>query len=179
MDGYLLIDTSYPQYYSLFKQKIERFGIQLSEIKYLLLTHHHDDHAGFAAQLVQETECKVIAHKNAVLPLKQGASEETMQPVNQRIKIIFVIFTLLHKKFTFPPLTLTERDILIEQDNKEILKNLGIDGQIIHTPGHTHDSISVVLSGGQAFVGDVAMNFLHGSGIHYRPIYIEDINAVY
>ncbi len=51
--GYLLIDTYYPGYYARFEKKLAKMGIATSDIKYLLLTHHHDDHAGFAAELVR------------------------------------------------------------------------------------------------------------------------------
>ena len=178
-EGYLLIDTSYSHYYNLFKQTLERLGIPLFQIKYLFLTHHHDDHCGFAALLVQECGCRIIAHHKALLPLKRGESESGIFPVNRRIKVIFGLFRLFHREFKFPPLTLSDNDILIEQDNTEVLKAIGLEGQILSTPGHTNDSISVILSTGQAFIGDAAMNFLPGSGIHYRPIYIEDTQEVY
>jgi len=74
---------------------------------------------------------------------------------------------------------LADRDIIIEGDNDEFLKGIGIDGVILHTPGHTRDSISVLLSDGSAFVGDAAMNFLRWTGVGHRPIYIEDIDIVY
>jgi len=86
---------------------------------------------------------------------------------------------LFHKEYTFPPLTLTDRDIVIGGDNDSFLKEIGIDGVILHTPGHTRDSISVLLSDGSAFVGDAAMNFLRWTGVGHRPIVIEDINTVY
>ena len=177
--GYLLIDTDYPKYYRLFEKKLANLGIAASDIKYLLLTHHHDDHAGFAAELVRNTGCRVIAHRNAVTALKDGKSEETMKPVNRRIQIVMTFYMLFHKEFKFPPVTLAKRDILIEGDNEEFLKGIGIDGVILHTPGHTSDSISVLLSDGSAFVGDAAMNFLRWTGVGHRPIYIEDINTVY
>ena len=177
--GYLLIDTYYPKYYLRFEKKLANLGIATSDIKYLLLTHHHDDHAGFAAELVRSTGGQVIFHRNAVSPLKQGKSEETIKPVNWRIQIVFTLYTLFHKDFKFPPLTLTESNIVIEEDNNSFLKGIGIDGVILHTPGHTRDSISVLLSDGSAFVGDAAMNFLRWTGVGHRPIYIEDIDTVY
>jgi hydroxyacylglutathione hydrolase len=131
------------------------------------------------AELVRSTGCQVIAHRNAVSALEEGKSEETIKPVNRRIKIVFSFYMLFHKEFKFPPLTLTERDIVIEDDNDSFLKGIGIDGVILHTPGHTRDSISVLLSDGSAFVGDAAMNFLRWTGVGHRPIYIEDINTVY
>jgi glyoxylase-like metal-dependent hydrolase (beta-lactamase superfamily II) len=177
--GYLLIDTDYSKHYRLFERKLANLGIATPDIKYLLLTHHHDDHAGFAAELVRSTGCQVIAHRNAVSALEEGKSEETIKPVNRRIKIVFTLYTLFHKEFKFPPLILNERDIVIEGDNDTLLKGVGIDGVILHTPGHTRDSISVLLSDGSAFVGDAAMNFLRWTGVGHRPIYIEDINTVY
>ena len=177
--GYLLIDTDYPKYYRQFEKKLANLGIETSDIKYLLLTHHHDDHAGFAAELVRCTGCRVIAHRNAVSALKRGKSEESIKAVNRRIHIVMTFYMLFHKEFKFPPLTLTERDIVIEGDNDSFLKEIGIDGVILHTPGHTRDSISVLLSDGSAFVGDAAMNFLRWTGVGHRPIGIEDINIVY
>jgi len=177
--GYLLIDTDYPKYYRRFERKLANLGIAISDIKYLLLTHHHDDHAGFATELVRRTGCRVIAHRNAVSALEEGKSEETSKPVNRRIRIVFSFYTLFHKEFKFPPLRLSERDIVIECDNDSLLKGIGIDGVILHTPGHTRDSISVLLSDGSAFVGDAAMNFLRWTGVGHRPIYIEDIDTVY
>jgi len=178
-DGYLLIDTSYPNYFPKFQKSIAKLGIDVSEIKYLLLTHHHDDHAGFAAELVNKTGCRVIAHHDAIAPLKQGESEDTMQPVNRRVKFIFSLFQLFHQQFRFSPLIIGENDIILTGDDLDLLKSIGINGKILHTPGHSQDSISVILSDGNAFVGDVAMNFLHLTGIGHRPIYVEDINIVY
>jgi glyoxylase-like metal-dependent hydrolase (beta-lactamase superfamily II) len=177
--GYLLIVTYYPKHYRRFEKKLANLGIATSDIKYLLLTHHHDDHAGFAAELVRSTGCQVIAHRNAVSALEEGKSEEAAKPVNRHIQIVFTLYTLFHKEFNFPPLRLSERDILIEGDNDSFLKGIGIDGIILYTPGHTRDSVSVLLSDGSAFVGDAAMNFLRWTGVGHRPIYIEDINTVY
>ena len=177
--GYLLIDTDYPKYYRRFERKLAKIGIAISDIKYLLLTHHHDDHAGFAAELIRATGCRVIAHRNAVSALEEGKSEETIKPVNRRIKIVFSFYMLFHKEFKFTPVVLTERDIVIECDNDTLLKGIGVDGVILHTPGHTRDSISVLLSDGIAIVGDAAMNFLRWTGVGHRPIYIEDIDTVY
>ena len=178
-DGYLLIDTSYSNRFSQFRKSIAALGIDIREIRYLLLTHHHDDHAGFAAELVRKTGCRVIVHRDAVEPLKIGESEDTMRPVNRRVKALFSIFTLFHRQFRFPPLILGENDILLTGDDFDFLKGIEINGKIVYTPGHTRDSISVILSDGSAFVGDVAMNFLRLTGIGHRPIFVEDIRTVY
>jgi glyoxylase-like metal-dependent hydrolase (beta-lactamase superfamily II) len=162
-----------------FQKSIAKLGIDMLEIKYLLLTHHHDDHAGFASELVKKIGCRVIAHRNAVAPLKHGESEDTMKPVNRRVKFVFSLFTLFHRQFTFPPMIPGENDIVLMGDDFDLLKSIGVNGKILYTPGHSRDSISVLLSDGNAFVGDVAMNFLRLTGIGHQPIYVEDINTVY
>ena len=45
--GYVLIDTGYAENYPVFRKRLEKTGTSLKEIKYIFLTHAHDDHAGF------------------------------------------------------------------------------------------------------------------------------------
>jgi glyoxylase-like metal-dependent hydrolase (beta-lactamase superfamily II) len=40
------------------------------------------------------------------------------------------------------------------------LREYGVPGRVIHTPGHTEGSVSVLLDSGEAFVGDIAVNRL-------------------
>ena len=49
-------------------------------------------------------------------------------------------------------------DIVVSQEMP--LGEFGVDGFIVPTPGHTEGSISVVLPTGEAFVGDLAVNFI-------------------
>ncbi len=182
-EGYLLIDVGYPDDYENFVRKLnEKYKIDISELKYLLLTHHHDDHAGFGTELIEKTDIKLIVHENALEQLELGTSEVESVPVNRRIKSIMKLFSQFHE-FTFPPIVPTKTDIILRGsgDNIEVLRTLGIDGTIIFTPGHTKGGISVVLSDGSIFPGDNAMNawFFNIFGIKKRPIYVQDINIIF
>ncbi|MGC9313436.1 MAG: MBL fold metallo-hydrolase [Sediminispirochaetaceae bacterium] len=180
-EGYLLIDTGYEKDYPKFRRALTQLSIDPEEIRWLLLTHHHDDHAGFAARLIEETGCRLIVHADAVEPLARGESLETMEPVNGCIRAVFGLFSIFHGGFRYPPLSVNAADgrtVIIEAD-REIPDETGLSGRIITTPGHCGDSISVILDGGEAFVGDAAMNFLNFCRIHYRPIYVEDRQAVF
>ena len=181
-DGYLLIDTAYPKAYRKFRARLKKFGLPLSAIKYLLLTHHHDDHAGFAAQLIEETGCKLIVHRSGLPYLARGAPEELGRPVNDCIKRVFGFFSFFHGPFTFPPVEVKGTDIILDGNETWSLNDIGIeigiDGEIISTPGHTKDSLSVVLADGSAFVGDAAVNFLNFCRVQYRPIFIQDMAVV-
>lgn len=181
-EGYLLIDTGFPGEYNSFLKKLAKIDIELSEIKYLLLTHRHDDHSGFAAELVEDTGAKIIAHKEGVPLLEKGetAYNNRGKFLNLCTKFLMGAHSIITtRKDTYRPIKLTENDYIVDGDDAQLLKGIGIDGEILHTPGHTEDSISVLTSDGTAFVGDVAMNFLNLCRIRYRPIWLQNIGKVY
>jgi hydroxyacylglutathione hydrolase len=177
-EGYLLIDTAYAKDYRKFLRRLAALKISPKEIHTLLLTHHHDDHAGFAARLQAETGCRLIVHRKAVDPLGRGRAEDTLRPVNACTGAVLALFSLVHGEFSYPPLTVTVEDVVLAGDDHELLPGAGIAGSILCTPGHTADSLSVVLADGSAFVGDAAMNFLRFCGTRHRPIFVEDMEAV-
>jgi len=159
--------------------KTKEVGIDPADVRYLLLTHHHDDHAGFVTEFASNHDVVVILHEKAAVPLATGASLENMRPVNGCGNAVFSVFSIFHGGFTFPPFIPRQKDLVVTGDDAQILRNIGINGVILSTPGHTDDSISVVTADGKAFVGDVAMNFFGVCGIEHRPIYITDIDRVY
>jgi len=54
----------------------------------------------------------------------------------------------------------------------------GIPGQVIHTPGHSPGSISVLLDSGEVFAGDMAMNTWFLRSTPGLPVLAEDMNLV-
>ncbi len=177
-EGYLLIDTCYSDTYPRFLSILKQMNISPGEIRYLLLTHHHEDHAGFAAQLSEASGCRIIAHEKALKQLALGRTADTMKPLNRRTQAAFSLFRFFQKSTGFPPVDLSINDIIIFGDNDTLLPELGIDGEIMETPGHTADSISVLLSDGSLFAGDAAMSLLKFCGTGYRPIYAENYEEV-
>jgi hydroxyacylglutathione hydrolase len=177
-EGYLLIDVPYPGSYEALCKSLEEAGIEISEIKYLLLTHHHDDHVGCVNELMWDTGATIIVHEKAVTHLAAGRSDPDGRPINQCIGVLVGIYGLFHQ-FVFPPVMLREGDLIITGDDDALLAGIGIDGKIIHTPGHTHDSISVILSDGSAIVGDAAMSFMEFCRTRHRPIYVQDLEQTY
>jgi glyoxylase-like metal-dependent hydrolase (beta-lactamase superfamily II) len=180
-NGYLLIDTGYETDYKKFRNKLERAGIKIDQIKYLLLTHYHDDHSGFANKLKYEFGIPLIAQKKSVPLLAQGDSGEEKggQYITRRMRLLFSVFELFHKDFKYPPVLINDKDILVDGDDRNILRALGIHADILFTPGHSADSMSVLCDDGVAIVGDAAMNFLKFTGTHYRPIYYSNLDQTY
>ena len=69
-----------------------------------------------------------------------------------------------------------EPDIIV--DDEFSLSAFGINGRVIHTPGHTNGSISVLLNGGEAIVGDLASNRLHISRGVGSPNFGDSIDQI-
>jgi len=177
-NGYLLIDTSLPQYFQAFLKGLKDFDVDPSEIKYMLLTHSHDDHAGFAAEVREKTKCRIIAHKNALESLKQGTIINVGQFLNRQARITMSFYNWVKRRnFEYSPVILSDEDIIINGDDEKTLKTLGIGGKIIYTPGHTDDCISVILTNGDAFVSDACMSNL--GFLHYRPIEVYSLDLVF
>ena len=182
-DGYLQVDSGYERDYSIYRRNIEKAGIAINKVKYLFLTHHHDDHAGFLNDLVRDTNLIVIAHKEAKELLKIGKNDKTRGGgyVNRIVKLIADIKMRLDPQWTltFPPFELRERDILIIGDDNGILRQWGVNGKVLYTPGHCVDHIALVLDGGEVFCGDAAASFPLWAGIKYCTIFMTDMDMAY
>ncbi len=182
-DGYLQVDTGYEHDYSIYRKNLARAGVALESIRYLLLTHHHDDHAGFLNDLTRDANLTVIAHEQADVLLRTGKNDKTRGGgyVNGFIKFIAELKMRFDPRWTltFPPFTLREKDILLVGDDSRLLHELGIVGQILYTPGHCIDHLAVVLESGEAFCGDAAANFLLWAGTRYCTVFMTDMNDAY
>lgn len=190
--GYLMVEAGDHREFPRFLRKLKKVGVNPREIRYLVLTHHHGDHAGFTASLREISDCRIIAHKKAApfinagnISLASGGGATT-----RLVKFVFSLGLKLSQavktddgdmlvKGGFPPVELRQGDILVDGDDDELLRSLGVPGKIIHTPGHSPDSITVLLDDGSCFCGDAATSFVPWVGTRYCCFYISDMAANY
>lgn len=181
--GYLQIDTGYEHDYTQYRQNLAKAKVGIESIRYLLLTHHHDDHAGFLNELVRDTPVTIIAHQQAQALLAGGENDKTRGGgyVNGLIKFAAGIKMRLDSRWTltFPPFNLRPQDCLLAGDNNDVLRQLGVAGQILYTPGHCIDHLAVVLDSGEAFCGDAAANFVNWAGTHFCTVFMTDMETAY
>ncbi len=71
-DGHVLIDGALPQSAPLIAQHVEQLGFKMSDVKVILNSHVHYDHAGGIADLQKASGAKVIASDIAAKVLRTG-----------------------------------------------------------------------------------------------------------
>ena len=69
--GVIAIDTGYPGGAQGFLRRFARHW-PLTELKYVFLTHHHDDHAGFLKDLLAACDARVVLHPLARPSFRRG-----------------------------------------------------------------------------------------------------------
>jgi hydroxyacylglutathione hydrolase len=168
--GVVMIDGGAPKKGRAFLKGLDAIGINPEEIQLIILTHAHWDHIGSAAEIKELTGAKVVLHKYEVHWL-----EESLKPMPPGVTVWGKISTKLFSWTIVPSVHIkpTKVDIAL---GKELfpLMEYGISGRIVHTPGHSSGSVSVLLSSGEAFVGDMAMNKFPLRLWPGMPIYAEN-----
>jgi len=178
--GYLMVDTGYPGDYAAFRRGLEGAGIGIEEIRYLFITHAHDEHAGFAAALKVDSGCPLIVPELSLAGLASGRFDWQGVSVNTAVDLLGRLYNLIKQRdFSFPPVIPDSEDYLLTGTESDLSRSLGIAGTFLATPGHSVDSWSLVMDNGVVFAGDAAMNTLQFFGAGYRPIFMEDRQEVY
>lgn len=174
--GSILVDTGLPGSSHKVARALRSKGLQFSDIKLIVVTHAHIDHAGSAAHLRELTGAPIVAHAGDLdFYLQKRAMTFCATGWFGRA---FLRTGLIRRPYVpFTP------DLLLQDGEYLALNRFGIDGAVRHTPGHTCGSISVQLGGGDAMVGDlISSGILLGgiarTGKAKRPPFEDDPHAV-
>ena len=138
--GYCLIDTGHLNHFLDFKSALFNNGINYSEINNVILTHHHEDHTGYAYRLLKETKAQLIVHQNALPYLIKGTHDEKGVHWNVYVdKILNITSKIIKFGHKFEPIQTQKGDLIINR-NIFNLKNVGIDGKILLIRGDHHEA---------------------------------------
>jgi hydroxyacylglutathione hydrolase len=141
---------------------LKGLGLEPEMLKLLILTHVHFDHAGSAKKLKELTSCKIMVHQSEETRLREGF---TPIPAGTRWKAKIVVGlgrTFARRIGAFPG---AEADITVGESLG--LEEFGFPGRVIHTPGHTHGSMVVLMQEGELIGGDTIFG-LEGK-LHFPP----------
>lgn len=147
-DGAILIDTGVPGSEGAIAQAIAGAGIRAQDLRLILLTHGHGDHAGSAARVKEMTGAPVAVHEADAGMLRTGI-QGPLIPTGLTGRIAAVLLWSLNRT-QYP---VVNPDIVMT--GALDLTPYGITGTVIPTPGHTAGSVSVVLGSGDVFSGDL------------------------
>ncbi len=135
--GSILFDTGWAGSLSAFLKLMGDMHKKVQDIDYILISHFHPDHYGIAQQ---------IADMGPVIAVADVQREYVHSHDH--------IFEK-EKNREFEPVDDEKIKLFETGHSREFLKNTGIDGSVMHTPGHSDDSISLCLDDGSIFVGDL------------------------
>ena len=136
-DGCLLLDTGYAGELNAFYKAIKAKGIQVKDIAFVLATHFHPDHIGLIPDLTEQGVRLLLT--------------DTQTDAVHNSDSIFA----REPKLNWRPIRDSEATVLSCADSRAFLCGMGIDGEIVSTPSHSPDSVSLLLDGGDCFVGDL------------------------
>ena len=72
-NGYVLIDTGYERGFAHFKKQLAKMQIAPQQIRYIFLTHAHDDHAGYLNEILSEcSDIQIVMSDKALERLYKG-----------------------------------------------------------------------------------------------------------
>lgn len=116
--GHVLIDGALPQSAPMIARHVEQLGFKITDVKLILSSHAHYDHAGGIAELQRLSGAKVIASDSAAEVLRTGRADPRDPQVGQ-----------------LPPSAPTNNVEALGQRASVEIGSLRL--HVIHTPGHT------------------------------------------
>jgi len=136
-NGGLLVDTDMAGTLPLFFRSIKTAGIDIRDVSYVLASHYHPDHIGLVGELQQLGVTLLLV--------------DIQQPAVHFADGIFA----RSRNLRYVPIDENKAMVISCAKSRGFLHSLGIEGEIILTPSHSEDSISLILDDGDCIVGDL------------------------
>lgn len=145
-NGSILFDTGWAGSFPQFCRAIGEAGAGVQEIRYLFISHFHPDHMGIAQEIAG---CGV---KIVVADVQRAHIHDADR-----------VFAKEGNRL-YQPIVDEDVRVISFGESRPLLAECGIAGEVVPTPGHSEDSISLCLDEGVLFVGD--LNPLYELEIH-------------
>jgi len=131
----ILVDLGYPGTMGTMRARLHQMDIPFKEIRYALATHYHIDHAGLA----QELKLAGVA----------------LLVMDVQVEAITLMKQYTKPKDNYIDISLEGNVVISSAESRSLLARVGIPAEVLHTPGHSNDSVSLLLDDGSVFTGDL------------------------
>ena len=146
-----IIDAGVPAYYGDLTAELAAMGRTIEDVRALVLTHGHDDHIGFAERLRAERGVPVSIHELDAALARGEVGNPSAGMGERRLRSLLHYMVWLTRHGGMRTTALTEVATFDPGTTLDVPGAL----RVIHTPGHTHGSVSFHAPGHDAlFVGD-------------------------
>ena len=148
-----LIDTGVPGSERKIVRAIERIGKKVTDLKHIIVTHCHPDHAGSVAALKRLSGARVYMHPTDAAMVRKGQSSRPLTPSPGLLRgLLFRLF--IPKK----PVPIERCEIDQEINNGTVLPIAG-GLKTIHIPGQCAGQVALLWARGNVlFAADACAN---------------------
>lgn len=167
-EKHLLFDASMKFEREVLLRRIKKLGIRRVDL--LVFSHTHFDHVGNAAFFRHELTPRVVVHQAEAGFLKQGDT-----PLPGGTNAFTRKMIRLHDKHQVPDFSYEPCQPDIEVADSLDLTEYGFPAHLLHTPGHSAGSMSLIIADQIALVGDAMMGQLPW---RIFPVFADDEKAV-
>jgi hydroxyacylglutathione hydrolase len=155
-DGFVLIDSGMPYHWPALETQLTAAGCVPGKLKLVIFTHGDWDHTGSAIKLREKYNVKLAIGAGDVPQVERGVMlRRKVKPFIYWLKFKYRMFMRRFDK-NWIAMPRFKPDILLSDGQS--LAEYGLAARVIHTPGHTPGSLSVLTDDGDLFAGDLFTN---------------------
>jgi len=154
-----LVDTNVPKARKKIMQALSGKGLKPEDLAYILITHHHYDHTGSAAELKRLSGARLAAGKEDA-PVIDGSRP---QPGPSDLSLMGRLMGILPGSWVERYQRFDRVGVDMELRDGEVLEELGLE--VLELPGHTSGGVAFYdRAGKRAFVGDMVAFIMGRAG---------------
>lgn len=160
--GHLTLDKSFTDRRDAIISELEKNGCRPGNLNAIVLTHGDCDHVANAAFLRDKYHTIIAMHQDDALMVEKLTLDKMMESFRYNSFLLKLTFFLLRKMLRKLSAKALEDFVCFSPDvflnDGDSLSKYGLEGKVIHLPGHTLGSIGIMTQQGDLIAGDTLAN---------------------